>query len=272
MKILAVETATSWQSVAILEDGSVLARQDQDAGGAHGMLLLPAIDRMLAQTGLRLADIDGLACSIGPGSFTGIRVGVATCLGLRAATGLPLALVPTLEAMAWGAKSADGSICPLLMSRRGELYWAIFRRTDEGRLDRVLAEHAGPPRALVQTLTLTGDTLVFGDGWSAMESEIRMALPSGARVSAGPADTAKPSAVNVAVIGIQRLRRGDIAGDCVAPLYVQRAEAEINYEQSGGVSPVVRRQQRVAAKVAERLTRGRHRSGPGVRPGTSHGS
>lgn len=270
MRILAVETATSWQSVAILEDDSVLARQDQDAGGAHGMVLLPAIDRMLAETGLQLAGFDGLACSIGPGSFTGIRVGVATCLGLRAATDLPLVLVPTLEAMAWGAKSVAGSLCPLLMSRRGELYWAIFSRTDEGQLDRVLAEHVGPPGALAQNLT--GDTLVFGDGWSAMESEIRAALPPGVRVSPGPPETMKPSAVNVAVIGMERLRRGEVAGDQVAPLYVQRAEAEINYERSGGVSPVVRRQERVAAKVAERLARGRHRRGPGVRPGKSHGS
>ncbi len=270
MKILAIETATSWQSAAILEDGSVLARRDQDAGGAHGLLLLPAIDRMLTETGLQLSRLDGLACSIGPGSFTGIRVGVATCLGLRAATGLPLALVPTLEAMAWGAQSATFPICPVVTSRRGELYWAIFRRSIEGGLDRILSEHVGPPGALARSLT--EHTLVFGDGWAAMEQEIRAVLPETVTVIPGPEDAAKPSAVTVAILGMHRLRRGEIAGDRVAPLYVQRAEAELTYERSGGLSSVARRQERVAAKVSKRSAGGRQQKGPGVWPGSSHGS
>lgn len=273
MKLLGVETATSWQSVAILEDDRVLARHDQDAGGAHGTLLLPAIDQLLTQTGLQLTDLDGLACSIGPGSFTGIRVGVATCLGLRAATGLPLTLVPTLEAMAWNATSTALPICPVLTSRKGELYWAIFRwrKGDQGdQMDRVLAEHVGAPTALAQSLT--GHTLVFGEGWSSMESEIRAALPAPVAVSVGPAGAAKPSAVNVALLGAQRLRRGEVAGDRVVPFYIQRAEAELKYEQSGGVSPVVRRQERVAKKVAERLARGRRGTERTVRTRKSHGS
>ncbi|TKS59932.1 MAG: tRNA (adenosine(37)-N6)-threonylcarbamoyltransferase complex dimerization subunit type 1 TsaB [Nitrospira sp.] len=270
MKLLGVETATSWQSVAILEDERVLARYDQAASGAHGTLLLPAIDQLLMQTGLRLTDLDGLACSIGPGSFTGIRVGVATCLGLRAAIDLPLALVPTLEAMAWNERATALPICPVLTSRRGEVYWAIFRWTNGGQLDRVLAEHVGAPRALAQSLT--ENTLVFGEGWSSMESEIRAALSASVAIAVGPEDAAKPSAVNVALLGMQRLQRGEIAGDQVAPLYVQRAEAELKYEQSGGASPVARRQERVAKKVAERLARGSRGTGRTVRTRKSHGS
>ncbi|NJL16654.1 MAG: tRNA (adenosine(37)-N6)-threonylcarbamoyltransferase complex dimerization subunit type 1 TsaB [Nitrospira sp.] len=74
MKILAVETATAWQSVALLDDDHVLAAHDQEAGGAHGSLLLPAIDDVLAKSKVRLSELDGLCCSAGPGSFTGIRV------------------------------------------------------------------------------------------------------------------------------------------------------------------------------------------------------
>ena len=270
MKILAVETATSWQSVAILENNAVLARRDQDAGGAHGMLLLPSIDRILAEAGLTLESLDGLACSIGPGSFTGIRVGVATCLGLRAATGLPLALVPTLEGMAWGANSVAIPICPIVTSRRGEVYWAIFCRNDEGGLDRILAEQVGPPGALAKSLT--DHVLVFGDGWAAMESDIRAALPATVTVLPGAQDVSKPSAVSVATLGMCRLRRGDIAGDRVTPLYVQRTEAELKYEQSGGLSPIARRQERVTAKFSKRPVSGRQARGPRVRPGKSHGS
>ena len=254
MKILAIETATSWQSVAIFDEIKVLAQHDQEAGGAHGTLLLPAIDRLLMEAQLRLSDLDGLACSAGPGSFTGVRVGLATCLGLRAATGLPLVLVPTLEAMAWGVNSAALPICPIVMSRRGELYWAMFRRTGDDQVYRLMPECVGPPAAVAHSLT--AHTLVFGDGWSAMESEIRASLSGSVRVSVGPPG-GKPSAANVAILGMQRFRRGEIAGDRVEPLYVQRAEAELQYDRSGGVSPVIRRQERVTKKTAERLRQGR---------------
>lgn len=254
MKILAIETATSWQSVAILDDNQVLAQQDQEAGGAHGTLLLPAIDRLLMETQLRFSDLDGLACSAGPGSFTGIRVGLATCLGLRTATGLPLVLVPTLEAMAWNVNSSVLPICPIVMSRKGELYWAVFRRSGKNQLHRLMTECVGPPAVLARSLT--EHTLVFGEGWVAMNSEIRAALPGSVTVSVGPLEV-KPSAVTVAVLGGQRIRRGEIAGDRVEPLYVQRAEAELRYDQSGGVSPVMRRQDRVTKKIAERVARGR---------------
>lgn len=254
MKVLSVETATSWQSVALLEDGRVLARHDQDAAGAQAQLLLPAIDRLLQQTGIGLATLDGLACSIGPGSFTGIRVGLATCLGLRAATDLPLVLVPTLEAMAWNLRDAILPICPVLMSRKGEVYWAIFRWAD-GQLERILSEHVGSPHALAQSLV--AETMVFGDGWSAMETEIRAGLAPSVTVIEGPGSAAKPSAVSVGLIGIEKLRRGEVAGLQVTPLYVQRAEAELKYEQSGGLSPVARRQERANKKIAERLARGR---------------
>ena len=257
MKILAVETATNWQSVAILEDDFILAMHEQEAGGVQGALLLPAIDRLLSQSGLQLCDLSGLACSIGPGSFTGIRVGISTCLGLRGATGLPLALVPTLEAMARSLESATVPVCPMLVSRRGEVYWAIFRWAEDQRLNRVLSEQVGTPKALAQSLT--EHTIVFGAGWSSMGHEIQAALPPSVTVTVGPDRDFKPSAIQVARIGMERLRRGEIAGEVIAPLYVQRAEAEIQYERSGGVSPVARRQKRVEKKIAERMARARRR-------------
>lgn len=257
MKILAVETATTWQSVAILEGDLILAMHEQEAGGAQGALLLPTIDRLLSQSGLELSDLRGLACSIGPGSFTGIRVGLATCLGLRGAAGLPLTLVPTLEAMARSLEAAPVPVCPMLVSRRGELYWAIFRWVGGRRLNRTLSEQVGTPSALAQSLT--EHTMVFGSGWSSMGQDIQAALSPSITVTAGPDRAFRPSASQVARIGMEQLRRGEIAGEVIAPLYVQRAEAEIQYDQSGGVSPVARRQKRVETKIAERMGRARRR-------------
>jgi tRNA threonylcarbamoyladenosine biosynthesis protein TsaB len=220
--------------------------------------LLPAIDRLLAQTGLRLAHLDGLACSIGPGSFTGVRVGVATCLGLRDATGLPLSLVPTLEAMAWHVGETASMLCPVLVCRKGEVYWAIFRRTQHG-LDRVVGERVGSPAALAQSLT--AGTMLFGEGWLVNEEHIRQSVPPSVVIAGGPAEAGTPSAESVGLLGLERLRRGDVAGAAVTPQYVQRAEAELRYEQSGGVSPVARRQERVTRKVGARLARVRPAAG-----------
>lgn len=269
MKILAIETSTSCQSVAIVDGSQILINHSQDAGKAHGTLLLPTIDRSLSEAGLKLGNLDGLACSIGPGSFTGIRVGIATCLGLRAATNLPIALVPTLEALAWNARGMTCAICPVLTNRRGEVYWAIFRWTTDGQFVRELAERVGTPQALADSLT--EPTVIFGEGWVAMEQEIRSALAA-SRLAAGELEgRTGPTAAGVASLGLQRLQRGDVAGDTIAPLYVQRSEAELKYEQGGGISPVVRRQERVSRKIAARLDRGRQRKVRGGLPKTSYG-
>ena len=175
MKVLAIDTATAWQSVALLDDTTVLACHNQDAPGSHARLLLPTIDRLFTETGLSLTKLDGLVVSIGPGSFTGLRVGLATMLGFRTISQLPLAVVPTLEGMAWNLPGMSVPLCPILNSRRGELYWAVFRWTSSDRLERVLSEQVGPPTLL--GVSLSGSTMVFGEGWSTESAAIRAALP-----------------------------------------------------------------------------------------------
>jgi len=247
MKVLAVETATAWQSVALLDDTTVLARQDQEAPASHTRLLLPAIDRLLTQTGLSLKQLDGLAVSIGPGSFTGLRVGLATMLGFRTIHGLPLAVVPTLEGMAWNLRGASVPLCPVLNSRRGELYWAVYRWTSADRLERIVAEQAGAPALLGASLYDT--TMLFGEGWLTESAAVRIALPRSASILDAPEQAGKPSAVSIGLAGIARLLRGERAGPGVGPFYVQRAEAELKYEQSGGLSPLARRRAKLVRKL-----------------------
>ncbi|MDH4187703.1 MAG: tRNA (adenosine(37)-N6)-threonylcarbamoyltransferase complex dimerization subunit type 1 TsaB [Nitrospira sp.] len=248
MKVLAVETATSWQSVAILDDSRVLARHDQDAAGSHAKLLLPTIDRLFSETGLTLDRLDGLVVSIGPGSFTGLRVGLATLLGFRTISQLPLAVVPTLEGMAWNLRGSESQLCPILNSRRGELYWALFRWVGENRLERVVSEQVGTPSMLGQSLR--GPSLVLGEGWTVEEAAIREALSDSVTVAEAPALAMKPSAVSIGLAGIERLRRGESAGVGIGPFYVQRTAAELKFEESGGISPVALRQERVAKKMS----------------------
>ncbi|HMU55943.1 MAG TPA: tRNA (adenosine(37)-N6)-threonylcarbamoyltransferase complex dimerization subunit type 1 TsaB [Nitrospira sp.] len=250
MKILAVDTATAWQSVALLDDQTVLALQEQDAPASHTRLLLPAIRRLFAHTGLSLTRLDGLAVSIGPGSFTGLRVGLATLLGFRTISGLPLAVVPTLEGMAWNFRGADVPLCPIVNSRRGEVYWAIFRWRND-RLERLVAERTGT--AVQLAASLSERTMLYGEG-STLEGEaIRTACPDKIRVLIEtPNRNVTPSAVSVGLAGIDKLRRGERAGLGISPLYVQRPEAEVKYDESGGLSPLARRRAKLARKLAPR--------------------
>ena len=261
MKVLAVDTATSWQSVAILDDSRVLALHGQEAAGSHAKLLLPTIDRLFRETGLTIKQLDGLVVSIGPGSFTGLRVGLATLLGFRTISRIPLAVVPTLEGMAWNLRGIPRLLCPILNSRRGELYWALFRWTSDDRLERVLSEQVGTPDMLGSSLSES--VLLFGEGWTVEESAIRASMSPSITVSEAHESSMKPSAVSIGLAGLERLRRGQQAGIGISPLYVQRTAAELKYEESGGISPVALRQERVARKVRARLATARVTRGKG---------
>lgn len=249
MKILAVDTATSWQSVAVLDGTKVLARADEDAGWAHAKRLVPTVDRVLASCGMALADLDGLAVSIGPGSFTGLRVGLATMLGFRLATGLPLAAVPTLEAMAWNLRGAELPLCPMLKARTGEVYWGLYQWRNDGTLQPLQDERVGTVGTVAQSLR--GFVIAFGDGWRAYGKELRAVCAEHAvDVREAPPAAGYPSAVSVGHAGLARLLRGDIAGRGVAPRYVQRAEAEVVWERRGTVSPMAKALRQAARRKA----------------------
>jgi tRNA threonylcarbamoyladenosine biosynthesis protein TsaB len=249
MKVLAVETATAWQSVALLNGERVLARCDQDAAGSHARLLLPAIDRVFSKAGLRPSQLDGLVVSIGPGSFTGLRVGLSTVLGIRTVTQLPLVVVPTLEGMAWNLRDAAMPLCPVINSRRGEVYWALFQWRGKDHLERLVTEQVGGAEALGKQLS--GPVVMYGEGWESEKAAIKTSAPASAMITEA-ADQMRPSALSVGLAGLVKLSAGERAGVGVSPLYVQRPEAEIKYEQSGGVSPVARRQEKVARKLRNR--------------------
>jgi tRNA threonylcarbamoyladenosine biosynthesis protein TsaB len=247
MVVLSVDTATTYQSVAILHGMTVLAEVNRDAEGSHAKSLVISIDEALHTAGVALTDLDGFALSIGPGSFTGLRVGLATMLGFRTILSKPLVTVPTLEAMAWNLRSFGGRICPILRSRRNEVYWACFEWLPD-RLHRLISEQVASPEEVAASLR--HPVVVGGDGWDAYGNTIRALLGVRAGlISEPPKDAMRPSAVSVALAARERFALRQFAGDGIAPLYIQRAEADVIYERSGGISPVERRKQRVANRT-----------------------
>ncbi len=230
VKLLAIETATRAQSVAILDGERVLGCSDQATDGSHARWLVPTIDHLLTSKGLTLSDLDGLGVSIGPGSFTGLRVGLATVLGFRTVTGLPLASVPTLEGMAWNLRGSPHTLCPILKGRSGEAYWAVYRWSPGGSLEQVVPAQVGSVKEIVESVQ--GPMLMYGDGWEAYRSELSRYLgPKVHHVRGGPKHAMAPSAVSIGLAALARLARGEDVGAGIAPLYIQRAEAEVNRER-----------------------------------------
>ncbi|MFO0730687.1 MAG: tRNA (adenosine(37)-N6)-threonylcarbamoyltransferase complex dimerization subunit type 1 TsaB [Nitrospiraceae bacterium] len=250
MTVLTIETATSWQSVAVTEQGRTLALVEQDADGSHTRLLMPAIDRALKEAGIGLRDLGGLAVSIGPGSFTGLRVGLATVLGFRSVLEIPVALVPTLEGMAWRRKDCAGLVVPVLKSRKNEVYWAVYEWLPGGGLKPWGAEQVGPLESLAKSLLEAGEVTVYGDGWLAYGSETRCLMGAKA-VSVREVDLHRPSALAVAKAAESRFQRQEIAGTGVTPRYVQRTEAEVQFDRRQGQSSSERRRERVAKKLTQ---------------------
>jgi len=227
--LLALESATARLSVALFRDGHVARDEHADCGMEHAERLLPMIDAVLGAEGLGPDAIGAWAISIGPGSFTSLRVGLATLKGLAFESDRPVVAVPTLEAMAWaafgGLPDREAPVAALLDARRGELYAAAFRAGGEAgtTLEAVVPEGLYTPAELGARLP-AGSWLV-GEGAVLLGDAVVAAGPADLRV-AGP-EIGAPSAVAVGERALETLERGvshDLAG--LIPRYLRRAQAE----------------------------------------------
>jgi tRNA threonylcarbamoyladenosine biosynthesis protein TsaB len=165
VKILALDTSTLTGSVALIDDGVVLAESVARVRATHSEQLLPLVDEVLARAGLTLSAIDRLAVGIGPGSFTGVRIAVATAKGLHLASGVALYGVSSLDALVASAWGVRGPVLSALDARRGELYAALYVVGDAGRRNVFAATHgaAQPLGARVLEHCADGRITVVGD-------------------------------------------------------------------------------------------------------------
>lgn len=143
MKILALETSAKAVSAALSEDGRILASGYQDTGLTHSRTLMPIVEHLFRNTGLTMADCDAVAVAAGPGSFTGIRIGVAAAKGLAFAAEKPAVGISTLAAMARNVAFADGLVLCAMDARRSQIYNAVFL-AENGHLTRLT--RTGPLR------------------------------------------------------------------------------------------------------------------------------
>ena len=224
MRILALETSAKSVSVAVTENGTLLAQAYQDRGLTHSVTLMPLLDGMLKTAGLTMDDIDIIAVAQGPGSFTGIRIGVSAAKGLAWAKALPCCGVSTLAAMARTAADFQGLIIGAMDARRQQIYHALFRG-ESGRVTRVTEDCAISLEELAAQLRdMPEDKLVVGDG---------AALCAGYLNDAGiPCRMAEEShrmqsAVGAALCAEEMAARGEtVTAQGLEPVYLRLSQAE----------------------------------------------
>lgn len=227
-RLLAVETSTSLLSVALLEgeSGTLLAELTRERAGAHAEALLPAVEHLLTWTAIPLEAVDAFAVSVGPGSFTGLRIGLATVKAFAFGTSRPVAAVSSLAALAARAAGAEGPVAAALDARRGELYAACWKGP-EAEGEPLVAESVWRPEALADALPDAVLLLAGEDAEPAARETAETAALEGKRVRVLTGSVARPRASDVGRLGLRQLAAGQgLAAAEVVPRYLRRAEAE----------------------------------------------
>lgn len=211
--ILGIETSTALLSVAVVTTDGLLAERSVLGQKLHSIRLIPFIADVLREADLTLGDLTGIAVSVGPGSFTGLRLGIVTAKTLAQVAQLPVVAVPTLLALAAPLVIGGIPVCTVLTSRRGEVYAAIY--TKEGAKTAILTPaYATSPAALIETLRAFGSIIVAGEGARALSEESKKELTN---VVEAPTVFCHPKAAVVASIGLEDV----LAGRAADPLSLQ---------------------------------------------------
>lgn len=228
MKILAIETSTMLGGVAVVDElKGLIAETRLNVKSTHSERLMTAIDTTLIQSDLRLNDIDAFAIAIGPGSFTGLRIGLSTVKGLSYATGKPMVTVPTLEAFAWNFPFSMYPVCLMLDARKKEVYTAVFQWEDRG-FRKIIDEVSIKPSILMQELK--GNVIFAGEGALLYKDQIMDIMKGRALVA--PPDKMVPSPANVAMLGLSKVVSSEYAGVSEAvPFYIRKSEAEVKWSE-----------------------------------------
>ncbi|MCS7215650.1 MAG: tRNA (adenosine(37)-N6)-threonylcarbamoyltransferase complex dimerization subunit type 1 TsaB [Thermodesulfovibrio sp.] len=226
MRILGIDTSTKYAGVAVLEDGILLAQSTMQFMASHSEKLLPEIAHILEIMNIPIETIDYYAITVGPGSFTGLRVGISTIKGLCFVTQKKVVPVSTLEVIAWQFPYCEYQICPMLDARKKEVYTALFRWKNE-KITRIKEDSVLGIDALIEWIK--EKTIFVGKGAEIYRGILIEKLDSYAILS--PLIYSVPNPQVVAYIGLQRINESlDVKN--LKPKYLRKSEAEMKIAPS----------------------------------------
>ena len=229
MKVLGIDTSTSCGAVGLIDDEQVLSDTLLNIPVTHSERLLGAIEFSLREARCSIEDVEGWAISLGPGSFTGLRIGVSTVKGLAFATGKPVAGMGTLDVLASQVSPTPYPICPILDARKKEVYSAFYRYGEGGVLLRQSEDQVLRPEDLVKRIN--GQTILIGDGVRTYRDLLLRSLPSLAIFPAAPLHI--PHGSMVAKLGFELLKKGDhLNVSTFSPIYIRPSEAEVKWQET----------------------------------------
>lgn len=238
MLILSIDAATPSAGVAVADEKRILYEAFANHGLKHSRTLLGMIDAALNHTESRLTEVDAIGVTIGPGSFTGLRIGLATAKGLALAAGKPIIGIPTLDALANNVGWCCGLVCPILNARKGEVYAAFYagKQNPPFRLSEYMAlspdELAAKCREYMKE-TGSGQVTILGDGVDEYAAGFMERL--GQTVLVPPEHCRLPRASGLASLTVQRFQAGQMDDALtINPIYVRLSEAEARLEKLQG--------------------------------------
>lgn len=230
--LLAIETSSLVSSVALLHEQTMRAELTIQARLTHSEQLMPHIADMLDKAAVAKKDIDGIVVSIGPGSFTGLRIGLATAKGLAFAWQVPIVGIETPTSLAWNFVGHADKICALIDAQKGNVYASVYAW--HGAVLEVVEDVAVMPLDdVLEKLRRQGEPVVFcGDGALLARQKIEAACDA---FRIAPATMAIPRAGSLALAGQLRMASGDV-DDCMTltPAYKRKSEAEVLWEKRHG--------------------------------------
>ena len=221
MLTLAFDTSSRTAAVAVLRDDTILYESIINTGLNHSEMLMPEIDYALRQVRIKISDINLFACTLGPGSFTGLRIGVSTLKGLILATGTPAAGVSSLAAVVLNLGTTSKLICSMIDAGRGQVYVAYFKYNDENILQQISEEKAVNPQEIINNTDK--NTLFVGDG-VIKYADIIKNIKSEVSIASDLQNYIRASAVGI--LGRKKFAEKDLLdASTLVPIYLRSADA-----------------------------------------------
>ena len=229
MLVLSVDSSYSTVTCALIKDDKILAEINLNDKKQHSVILMRLIDSILKEYEIDINDIDAFIISRGPGSFTGLRIGMATLKGLAFASKKPLISVSTLDALAYNSISFQGIICPIMDALRDNIYTCLYKN-ENNNLTPLIKEQCLNINELVTILKEQTLPIIFvGDGVAKHKEFLQENIPNS---FFAPNHSNFPKASSVGELGIKKINDGVIENiDSINPIYLRKSQAEREYEK-----------------------------------------